>query len=67
MRDPAKIDKMINIIRAVWKESPDLRLGQLIMNISPGGQDIFYLEDDRLLDAMKDELARARLRNLRKE
>lgn len=31
MRDPARIDKICDIIRDVWKKSPDMRLGQLIV------------------------------------
>ena len=31
MRDPKRIDEMLEAISEVWKEHPDLRLGQLIM------------------------------------
>lgn len=33
MRDPARIDRMIDLLRAAWHQSPDLRLGQLIANV----------------------------------
>lgn len=32
MRDPARIDQMLDLLREVWTRSPDLRLGQLIVN-----------------------------------
>ena len=32
MRDPARIDQMLELLREVWTRSPDLRLGQLIVN-----------------------------------
>ena len=37
MRDPARIDPMLELVRQVWMRSPDLRLGQLIVNaVRPG-------------------------------
>lgn len=32
MRDPARIDEILELLREVWTRSPDLRLGQLIVN-----------------------------------
>lgn len=32
MRDPARIDQILDLLREVWKQSPDLQLGQLIVN-----------------------------------
>lgn len=49
MRDPNRIDPMLELIREVWKAHPDLRLGQLIINLSDtsnGKPELFYLEDD---------------------
>jgi hypothetical protein len=34
MRDPKRIDVILDYIRKDWKESPDLRLPQLIENIA---------------------------------
>lgn len=50
MRDPARIDRIINKLRAAWKANPDLRLGQLIHNTVPTQYkaDFFYLEDDQI-------------------
>ena len=44
MRDPARIDRMIELLRLVWKRYPDLRLGQLVVNLCRDG-DAFQQED----------------------
>lgn len=54
-RDPARIDVVLEKLRTVWKRDPDLRLAQLIVNVSGANQpcpEIFYLEDDKLLLAL---------------
>jgi hypothetical protein len=33
MRDPERIDKVLEVIRIIWKANPDLRLTQLVLNI----------------------------------
>ena len=45
MRDPARIDKILNILKSYWKTYPDLRFMQMIVNIV-GDEDQFFLEDD---------------------
>jgi hypothetical protein len=48
MRDPARIDPMLDLVREVWTRSPDLRLGQLIVNaVRPGEPcpEVFSIED----------------------
>jgi hypothetical protein len=51
MRDPARIDRILNLVKEVWQKSPDLRLGQLIVGAirpkEPCPQ-IFYAEDSAL-------------------
>jgi uncharacterized protein YihD (DUF1040 family) len=32
VRDPARIDPILELLREVWTRSPDLRLGQLLIN-----------------------------------
>ena len=52
MRDPARIDDVLAALRAAWVESPDLRLGQLIVNaVLPSNPcpEVFHAEDDVLL------------------
>ena len=52
MRDPERIDEMLDLIREVWQSNPDLRLGQLIVNAArmrePTTENIFYIEDGSL-------------------
>jgi uncharacterized protein YihD (DUF1040 family) len=48
MRDPARIDRILELLREVWTRSPDLRLGQLIVNaVQPRGPcpEVFSIED----------------------
>ncbi len=52
MRDPARIDDVLAALRAAWVESPDLRLGQLIVNaVRPTNPcpEVFYTEDEALV------------------
>jgi len=52
MRDPARIDDVLAALRAAWVESPDLRLGQLIVNaVRPSNPcpEVFHAEDGALL------------------
>ena len=53
MRDPARIDRMLELIRKVWYDEPDLRLTQLIMNELRMNSDPYYVEDETLEDALK--------------
>ena len=53
MRDPERIDKMLNLIKSIWKTYPDFRLTQLITNAIPFSGDIFYVEDDALFAYLK--------------
>ena len=47
MRNPERIDRIIEKLREAWKIVPDWRLGQLVSNLQgPGVQDVFFLEDD---------------------
>ena len=56
MRDPNRIDIIIEELRKCWKRNPDLRLGQLIYNLNKSGNsDIFFPEDDKWLEWIKEE------------
>lgn len=64
MRDPARISRIIEKLRRAWLNSPDQRLGQLVMNTVAFAEerridDVFYIEDDiteRGLDKILDDL-----------
>jgi len=59
MRDPKRIDRILRLIKKIWKKHPDYRLGQLLSNHTRFGQtdddgtprSIFNYEDD---DIIKD-------------
>lgn len=55
MRDPARINEVLEALRVAWQLDPDLRLGQLIVNVvrptSPC-PDVFYVEDDKLAEGL---------------
>lgn len=53
MRDPARIDRILELVEKLWHDSPDLRLTQLIMNVLYMSSDPYYVEDDRLEEALK--------------
>ena len=53
MRDPKRIDVILQEICAIWHKYPDMRLGQLIGNVLEGPS-LYYVEDDSLVKALKD-------------
>lgn len=65
MRDPKRITRIVWKLWRYWRTYPDLRLGQLIVNltsVTERGFDPFFLEDDKLeaaLDAMLPPTDRA--------
>lgn len=54
-RDPRRIARVLEKLALFWEGSPDLRLGQVIVNLT-GRSDPFYVEDDRLEAALDAEL-----------
>jgi len=54
VRDPNRIPQVLGVINGVWNQAPDLRLGQLLLNALPPGKELFYVEDDILLQGLKD-------------
>ena len=63
MRDPNRIPEVLAALGEYWQKHPDLRLGQIVSNATYWGDDSgafhldpFYLEDDRLLAALKEAL-----------
>lgn len=53
MRDPKRIERILNLLRRIWKEVPDWRLGQLLVNQTYRDEDLFYLEDSELEKRLK--------------
>lgn len=57
MRDPKRIDPILNQIREVWKQQPDMRLGQLMVVLARPANpcsELFHLEDDQLAHRIND-------------
>jgi len=53
MRDPERIDRILDIVKSIWKIAPDLRLLQLLHNVLPHDNVAYYFEDDELETALK--------------
>lgn len=56
MRDPKRIDHILNRLKQVWETHPDLRLGQLILNVVEDPT-LYYIEDDDLIDRLEQTYA----------
>jgi hypothetical protein len=55
MRDVNRIRPLMERLIAVWERHPDLRLGQIVSNASPG-HDSFNIEDAALVRAIELQL-----------
>ncbi|MBY0514226.1 MAG: hypothetical protein K2P78_09990 [Gemmataceae bacterium] len=57
MRDPARIDRMLKLLREYWLSHPDLRLAQIVVNAVPRTDwscpQVFYAEDDVIEAALR--------------
>lgn len=58
MRDPARIDWIIEELRQAWENSPDVRLGQLIHNAASMASkgiviDLYSIDDDDILAGLR--------------
>lgn len=53
MRDPKRIDDFCDRLKDVWRNVPDWRFGQLMMNLlgemKASGRDPFFSEDDEMI------------------
>lgn len=60
MRDPERIDKILNHIKSIWKKNPDLRLMQLLINcLDPKEESIaYYIEDEEIQKRLKQQYGR---------
>lgn len=61
MRDPRRIEQILQVIREIWEREPDLRLGQIVVNairpIEPCPE-IFAAEDGDLLEGLREYVRR---------
>ena len=59
MRDPARIDRLLEKVGTLWHRHPDQRLCQLMVNITAErSNDSFYVEDADFERRLDRELAR---------
>lgn len=54
MRDPKRIDRMLEILRKYWLANPDLRLGQIVSNMTGSHPSVFYIEDHDMEHAIRN-------------
>lgn len=52
MRDPNRIEPILETIRKIWLEHPDYRLMQLLGNVY-GARDPYYIEDKDILSKLE--------------
>lgn len=60
MRDPNRIDPLLEKLRQAWQAYPDMRLGQLVVALSSyasNSMDPFYVEDDKMSEAIDKFMA----------
>ena len=53
-RDAQRIPVVLSEIQKVWEKNPDLRLGQLLMNCCPNENVLYNIEDDKLLERIRE-------------
>lgn len=61
VRDPARIDYILEKLKIYWEANPDLRLGQIVSNIaSRKACDPFYIEDSILIHMLESDIEELR-------
>lgn len=59
LRDPARIDRVIDLLREVWHLEPGFRLTQLVMVVSDKTRDsgaLWHVEDDTMEQKLRSYL-----------
>lgn len=51
-RDEKRISTILSKLETVWRQYPDMRLGQLLLNVC-GNKDFFAIEDEELMKRLK--------------
>lgn len=62
MRDKERIDRILKSVEFIWKNNPDLRFGQLVLNLyrelegplETESSRVFFCEDDKLEEMLKN-------------
>lgn len=59
MRDPKRIQAFCNRLARAWEMVPDLRFGQLMVNLfCEVARDPFYWEDDEMIQVIEGYVAK---------
>ena len=53
MRDKERIPNILARLEKVWEKYPDLRLGQLIVNVVDDASLLYMLEDKELIEGIE--------------
>ncbi len=64
MNNENKIKQLIEALEKYWTMNPEMRLGQIIANMSynaKGDFDPYFLEDQHLLDVINDTIKQEKL------
>lgn len=57
MRDVNRIPQILGDLKKIWELTPDIRLGQLLLNaVDHNEKTLFYIEDQDLIDKMFHEI-----------
>lgn len=57
MRDVNRIPQILGDLKKIWELTPDIRLGQLLLNaVDHNENTLFYIEDQDLIDRMFHEI-----------
>lgn len=56
VRDTKRIGLFCERLRAAWATVPDLRFGQVVALLQSAGGDLFYLEDDAVLQLIEQKI-----------
>ena len=59
MRDPKRIRKFCAQLATEWEKVPDWRFGQFVLNVlgeiqAKTGKDLFFIEDDDMMNAIQE-------------
>lgn len=52
IRDPGRVDIVLEVIKKYWKRNPSMRLCQLLGNCF-ATNDLYFIEDDELVEELE--------------
>lgn len=54
MRDKSRIKPFLAEVSDIWEKYPDLRFGQLVMDVMPNCNRLWNIEEDSMLEAFHE-------------